>query len=186
MLIRAATPQDAGACLAIYAPHVSAGATSFEEVPPTVDEFALRIRRILRTHAFLVAEADGELTAFAYAGPYRERPAYRWSAEVSVYVAARHHRKGVAKGLYRTLFALLEQQGYRQLLAAVALPNPASIRLHHSLGFADVGVFCNVGWKAGAWRDVAWLQRPLGRPPTETSAPPSPGAPVRLSGPVEI
>ena len=165
---------------------MSAGATSFEEVPPTVDEFARRITRILRTHAFLVAEADDELAAFAYAGPHRERPAYRWSAEVSVYVAAQHHRAGLATHLYRTLFALLEQQGYRQLLAGVALPNQASINLHHSLGFADVGVFCNVGWKAGAWRDVAWLQRPLGRLPTETSAPPSPGAPVRLSGPVEI
>ena len=186
MLIRAARPQDAGACLAIYAPHVSAGATSFEEVPPTVDEFARRITRILRTHAFLVAEDHGQIAGFAYAGPHRERPAYRWSAEVSVYVAGQQHRRRVATHLYRTLFELLEQQGYRQLLAAVALPNPASIRLHHSLGFADVGVFCNVGWKAGAWRDVAWLQRPLGRPPIETSAPPSPGAPVRLSGPVEI
>ncbi len=186
MQIRDAEPADAPGCLAVYAPHVSAGATSFEETPPGVDEFALRIARILRTHAFLVAEADGAIAGFAYGGPHRERPAYRWSAEVSVYIDPLHHRQGLGARLYGSLFALLAEQGYRTLLAGVALPNPASLNLHHRLGFIEAGVFRNVGWKAGGWRDVAWLQRSIGAPPSETAAPHPPGAPVRLGGPVVI
>jgi phosphinothricin acetyltransferase len=105
---------------------------------------------------------------------------------VSVYIDAQHHRQGLGTRLYGSLFALLAEQGYRTLLAGVALPNPASLNLHHRLSFIEVGVFRNVGWKAGAWRDVAWLQRSIGAPPSETAAPHPPGAPVRLGGPVVI
>jgi L-amino acid N-acyltransferase YncA len=187
MLIRHADPKtDAAGCLAIYGPFAANTATSFEDAPPTLAEYEHRIERIGRTHAFLVAEDAGEIAGFAYAGVHRERPAYRWSTEVSVYLSERHRGRGLGRGLYEPLFALLEEQGYRTMLAGISIPNPASVALHRSLGFEDVGVYRRIGWKAGGWRDVMWLARQLGPDTHEAEAPPSPGAPVRLARPIEF
>lgn len=187
MLIRHADPaRDAAACLAIYGPFADDTPISFEERAPTPDEFGRRIDRIARTHAYLVAEDQGEVAGFAYAGPHRERPAYRWAAEVSVYLGERHRGQGLARKLYEVLFGLLERQGYRVLLAGVTTTNPTSIRLHEALGFEEVGVYRRIGWKAGSWLDVMWLSLQLGPDTHETEQPPSPGAPVRLSQPIEI
>ncbi len=176
--IRDADPErDAAACARIYAPHVQASPTSFEEVPPSVEEVATRIRRTTATHPWLVAEADGEVVGYAYACRHRERPAYRWSADVSVYVADGRQREGVGRRLYEALLERLRHQGYRTACAGITLPNEASVALHEQLGFEPVGVFREIGWKAGAWRDVGWWQlelAPGGEPPTE---PPAPGAP---------
>ena len=138
-----------------------------------------------RTHAFLVAENGGEIAGFAYAGAHRERPAYRWTAEASVYLSERYRGRGLGRALYEPLFALLEEQGYRTVLAGIAIPNPASVALHASLGFEEVGVYRRVGWKAGDWRDVMWMARQFGPDTHEAQAPPSPGAPVRLAQPIE-
>lgn len=177
--IRAVDPgRDAAACAAIYAPHVEASATSFEEHSPSAEEVAARIGRVTMTHPWLVAERDGEVLGYAYACLHRERPAYRWAADVSVYVAATHHRKGVGKSLYGALFGRLRSQRYRVACAGITLPNEASVALHEQLGFIPVGVYRRIGWKAGAWRDVGWWQLDLAPeaedPPTEPLAPGTP------------
>lgn len=186
MLIRHATPEDAPGCLDVYGPFADHTAVSFEEGAPSVTEFAHRIERIGRTHAFLVAEHQATVAGFAYAGVHRERPAYRWAAEVSVYLGEQHRGKGLGRALYETLFALLEEQGYRILLAGVTTPNDASVALHRSLGFEDVGIYRRIGWKAAGWRDVLWLSRQLGAIRDEGEPPPSPGPPARLAAPIEL
>lgn len=149
--------------------------TSFEEAPPSVAEFAERARALSATHPWLVAEREGEIVGYAYACPHRSRPAYRWSVDVSVYVAAADQRQGFARRLYRELFARLRRQGFRVACAGITLPNPASVGLHESLGFEPVGVYRGIGWKAGAWRNVGWWQLDLApagdEPPAEPSAP---------------
>ena len=177
--IRAAdSERDAGACAAIYAPHVEAGATSFEERPPSAEEVAGRIKRVTMTHPWLVAERGGEVLAYAYACPHRERPAYRWAADVSVYVVDAQQRKGIGRSLYESLFERLRRQRYRIACAGITLPNEASVVLHERLGFVPVGVYRRIGWKAGAWRDVGWWQLDLapeaGEDPSEPLAPGTP------------
>ncbi|WP_435177238.1 GNAT family N-acetyltransferase [Halorussus sp. AFM4] len=119
--------------------------------------------------------AEPEIAGYAYAGRHRKRDGYRWSVDVSVYVAERHRRKGVARGLYQSLFEVLRLQGFHNAYAGIALPNEASVGLHESLGFEPVGVYESVGYKRGAWRDVGWWQlalrdrseRPASHPPDE-------------------
>ncbi len=168
--IRLADPaQDATACAAIYAPFVSGSAVSFEEAAPSEEEIRERMQA---ARCWLVAERDGAVAGFAYATPYRARPAYRWAVETSVYVSATAHGRGIGRTLYEALLAELESRGYRSACAAIALPNPASVALHEAVGFAPVGVFRAIGYKAGAWRDVGWWQRPLG-PPGSRAGPPA-------------
>jgi phosphinothricin acetyltransferase len=186
MLIRHANPTDAAGCLAVYGPFADHTAVSFEHEAPSLEEYAQRITRLSRTHSFLIAEHSGTIAGFAYAGVHRERQAYRWTCEVSVYLAPDFHGRGLGRALYEVLFPLLEQQGYRLLLAGVSVPNPASVALHKALGFDEVGVYRRIGWKAGDWRDVMWLARQLGDDTHETSLPPAPGPPVRLTEPVEL
>lgn len=169
MNIRPAEPhRDAAACAAIYAPFVEGGAASFEETAPDAGEFAGRIDRLLGTHAYLVAEDEHGVAGFAYGAPHRERAAYRWACEVSVYLDERARGRGVGRALYGELFARLADRGFRVILAGITLPNPASVALHESCGLRPVGIYRGVGWKAGAWRDVGWWQLRLGEgPPTE-------------------
>jgi L-amino acid N-acyltransferase YncA len=160
--IRSADPHsDAAACLAIYAPCVESGATSFEEEPPEGARFAERIAGIAATYPWLVAERDGEVVGFSYACPHRARPAYRWAVEVSVYVAADEQRRGHGRALYLELFERLRRQRFHVACAGITLPNGASVALHESLGFASVGVYRRIGWKDGSWRDVGWWQLEL-------------------------
>lgn len=187
MQIRHADPEtDAEGCVAVYAPFVDGSPVSFEDRPPTVAEYSRRIARLSRTHAFLVADDDGRVAGFAYAGPHRDREAYRWSCEATVYLDPAVHRRGLGRMLYSALFTLLEQQGYRTVVAGITVPNDASIGLHEACGFTQVGVFPRIGWKAGAWRDVAWLVRDLGPGPEAEPEPPPIGPPVRLPAPVEL
>jgi phosphinothricin acetyltransferase len=186
MLIRHASPDDAAGCLEIYSPFADETAISFEDHAPSLADFRHRIERVGRTHAFLVAEDSDRIAGFAYAGVHRERPAYRWACEVSVYLGDRYRGRGLGRALYEPLFALLEAQGYRTLLAGISMPNPASVALHTSLGFEEVGLYRRIGWKAGAWRDVIWLALQLGPETHETQPPRSPGTPVRLTEPIEL
>lgn len=178
--VRHADPRrDAAACAAIYAPHVDPGFASFEAVPPDAAEMGRRIAAAARTHAWLVLEReDGEIAGFAYAGPHRTRGAYRWSAEVAVYVNGAHVAQGVGRALYGALLALLAGQNLRWALAGIALPNASSIGLHEALGFERVGVYRSIGYKAGAWRDVGWWQCDLAR--GDEGPPPDPLGPRRL------
>lgn len=145
---------------------------------------ARRIERISATHPWLVLERGGSVAGYAYAAQHRERAAYRWVADVSVYVDLAHRRAGIARALYGALFDLLREQGFRMAVAGVTLPNPASVALHESFGFEPVGVYRDIGWKAGAWRDVGWWQLRLS--PRETGPPaeprPTPRTPPRSPG----
>jgi L-amino acid N-acyltransferase YncA len=170
--IRNAEPaRDAAACAAIYAPHVAGSAVSFEEQAPAAGEMAARIERHGQSHAWLVAEREGTVVGYAYATAFNERPAYRWSASVSVYVAAEARGSGVGRALYEALFERLRERGFRTACAGITLPNEASAGLHESLGFEQIGVNREIGWKEGAWRDVGWFQlelAPAGEgPPSE-------------------
>lgn len=159
--VRLAQPRDAAGVQAIYAPIVGSTAISFEVEAPTVAEMARRIARSMPGHPWLVAEDQGHLAGYAYAGPFRSRPAYRWSVEVTAYVHPDWWRRGVGRSLYTALLAVLALQGYRQACGGITLPNPASVGLHQALGFVPVGVHRSVGWKLGAWHDVGWWQRSL-------------------------
>jgi phosphinothricin acetyltransferase len=160
-LIRSATEGDAAALLAIYAAFVEHTAVSFETTVPSLEEFAMRVRKYSAQWAWLLAERDGRCLGYAYASPHRERAAYRWSAETSAYVDASAQRQGVGTALYLALFDVLAARGYCNAFAGMTLPNDASAALHRSVGFEPIGVFRRVGWKFGAWHDVAWSQRPL-------------------------
>jgi L-amino acid N-acyltransferase YncA len=171
--IRDADPaRDAAACAAIYAPHVEGSAVSFEERAPDAAEMAARIERYGTSHAWLIAEREGEVVGYAYATAFNERPAYRWSAGVSVYVAESAHGQGVGRALYSALFDRLRERGFRMACAGITLPNPASEALHERLGFELVGVNQEIGWKDGAWRDVGWYQMELA--PAGEGPPPEP------------
>jgi phosphinothricin acetyltransferase len=169
--------RDASACAEIYAPFVIDTPISFEERPPDEHEMRRRIEETTARYPWLVAEADGRVIGYAYASPHRERAAYRWAVDVAIYVDPSHQGRGVGRALYEELFKLLSAQGYRIAVAGIALPNPASIALHEKLGFEAVGVYRQIGWKSGAWHDVAWYQKALA---TEAdSVPPEPGPPAR-------
>src|SRR3954469_1353700 len=171
--IRDADPaSDAAACAAIYAPHVEERPVSFEERAPDAAELAARIERYGASHAWLVAEREGRVVGYAYATAFNERPAYRWSTSVSVYIADGARGEGVGRALYEALFDRLRERGFRMACAGITLPNEASVGLHERLGFELVGVNREIGWKQGAWRDVGWYQLELTPPPT--GPPPEP------------
>ena len=170
--LRRATPADAVACQAVYAPYVRDTVVSLELDPPSVPEVEDRIGRCLETHDWWVLEDDGAVRGFAYAGPYRSRAAYRWACEVSVYVETGRRRTGAGRMLYEALFPCLVGRGFLIALAGMTLPNPGSEGLHRSLGFEPVGTWSRIGWKFGAWHDVLWMQRRLAEgslPPVELS-----------------
>ncbi len=179
MDLRMATTEDAAAVQAIYAPYVESTPVSFELVPPTIDEMVRRIRKRQRTHPWLVAEADGSVVGYAYGGRFAARPAYDWSVETTVYVAHEAHRRGAGRALCTALLDLLAAQGYRQAMAGVTLPNPASVALHERLGFVQVATFAGAGWKFGTDHDVGWWQRPL--TPAGVRRDGSPAAPVAVT-----
>jgi phosphinothricin acetyltransferase len=162
--VRDANPDDATACAAIYAPYVEHSAISFETDAPTAEEMRSRITAALATHAWVMVEERGRVAGYAYAGSWRDRPAYAWNAEVSVYLETGRGRRGDGRALYEALFERLTARGYRMALAGMTMPNPASQALHRALGFEPVGTFRRVGWKLGAWHDVHWMQRPLLQP----------------------
>jgi phosphinothricin acetyltransferase len=156
--IRLATPDDAEAIQRIYAPIVLETAISFELVPPTVDEMRRRILKTLEHLPWLVYEHDGAVIGYAYASRHRERAAYQWCADLSAYVHEQWRGRGVGRALYRSLFDLLRAQGYYNVYAGIALPNPGSVALHEALGMRSVGVYEHVGYKFGRWHDVGWWQ----------------------------
>src|SRR4051794_18857885 len=156
-MLRAAEPErDGAACAAVYAPYVEGSIVSFEEVAPDGAEMTRRIAATTREFPWLVAERDGEVAGYAYGSRHRDRAAYRWAADVAVYLDARHHGRGIGRALLTELVSQLRDQGLRWACAGIALPNDASVGLHESLGFELVGIYREIGFKAGAWHDVGW------------------------------
>jgi len=146
----------------IYAPLVTGSPISFEEEPPSVEEFARRVASVTRTHPWFVAEDAGEIAGYAYGSKHRERAAYRWAADSSVYVAASHRRRGIGRALYETLFVALRELGFLRVYAGVVVPNAASEALHEAVGFREIGTYRAVGFKFGRWHDVRWYGLSLG------------------------
>jgi len=162
--IRAAAPTDVGAIARIYEHAVRFGTASFELEPPDEPEMARRLRAILDNgYPYLIAEADSAVLGYAYAGPYRARPAYRWSVENSVYVAPEAQRRGVGRALLDALILETERRGFRQMIAIIGDSAQApSLALHRAAGFRLVGTLEAVGFKHGRWLDTVLMQRPLG------------------------
>ena len=171
LAIRLATESDAEAIQRIYAPFVLHTAVSFETEPPGVDEMRSRILKILARLPWLVCESKGRVIGYAYASLHRERAAYGWSVDVTVYIHEDYRRHGVGKALYTSLFAVLRLQGFYNTYAGVTLPNPGSVGLHEAMGFEPVGIYRNVGYKLGRWHDVGWWQLALRDHSTAPAAP---------------
>ncbi len=169
--VRLATPADAPALLAVYAPYVHQSAVTFELEPPPVDEFAERIREVQASGVWLVAEVEGTLAGYAYGGRFRARAAYGRTAETTVYLAMGREGQGIGRRLYEALKRILALQGFRTLVGGIVLPNPPSVRLHEAVGFRPIGVFHNVGNKFDQWRDVGWWELDLGPLPPDAPLP---------------
>lgn len=169
--IRVARESDAESVAAIYGPIVRDTAISFEVEPPAPQEMARRILATLATHPWLVAERDGQVIGYAYAGRHRDRAAYRWSVDVSAYVDARARRTGVGRDLYERLIAILRRQGFHSAYAGIALPNEPSVGLHEAAGFRPLGIYKEVGFKHGQWRDVGWWRLGLSDASDEPAEP---------------
>lgn len=159
--IRSATSNDAVAIHAIYGPYVEKTVVSFEEIAPTAQEMAARIEATLKSYPYLVAERDGEVVGYAYAGGLHTRASYRRSVEVALYVAESAQRTGVGRALYTVLLPALAEKGFHAAFAGVTLPNPGSVGLLEAVGFEPLGVYREVGHKFGQWLDVGYWQRLL-------------------------
>jgi L-amino acid N-acyltransferase YncA len=159
--MRIATFDDAAQVLEIYAPFCLATPVSFETEAPTVEEIRRRIESTLEFFSWLVALEEERVLGYAYASRHRDRAAYRWSADVSVYVREEARGKGLGRALYTSLFAILRLQGIYNILAGITLPNPASVALHEAMGMRPLGVYSGIGFKCGEWHDVGWWQLAL-------------------------
>lgn len=174
MDIRLATPDDAPAVAAIYAPFVRHTAVSFELEPPDGAEMARRMARDGGRYPWFVLTDGDEVGGYAYAGPHRARPAYRWSIETSVYLAASAQGRGHGSALAWEVLAEAARRDFAVAYAGVTLPNDASVAMHRRVGYTDIGTFRAAGFKHGAWHDVAWFQCPVGGVwPTEPPADPA-------------
>jgi L-amino acid N-acyltransferase YncA len=156
--IRLAVEHDAEAIAAIYAPFCDANVVSFEYIAPAAEEIAGRIRTVTAQWPWLVLDDAGIVAGYAYAGRHRERAAYGWAVDTAVYIADGCRGRGAGRALYTALFGVLKLQGYFKACAGITLPNSASVGLHEAFGFKRVGVYQGIGYKKGAWHDVAWYE----------------------------
>ena len=156
--LRFAEDLDAAAIQGIYAPYCEFSTVSFETKAPSVEDMGRRIRKISEQFPWIVGELDHHILGYAYGCQHRERAAYQWSVDSTVYVSPPAQRTGLGRGLYTSLFRILALQGYCKAYAGITLPNPASVGLHEALGFKPVGIYRGVGYKLGSWHDVGWWQ----------------------------
>lgn len=161
-IIRLTEQKDTASILAIYEPFIKETPVSFEETVPTVEEFWLRIKNVLKYYPWLVCDIDGRIAGYAYATEHRKRAAYRWTKEVSVYVHPDIQRKGIANGLYTALIELLKLQGVTNVLAGITLPNEKSVKFHEHFGFTKIGIYTGTGYKMSQWHDVGWWEMKIG------------------------
>ncbi len=169
--IRLARPDDAAGILAIYAPYITQTSFTFETEVPSVAAFAERINTYLASWPWLVCEIDGNIAGYAYASRYRERTAYQWSVESSVYIHDDFQRHHIARALYHALFGMLKIQGFRNVYAVINLPNDKSVAFHESMGFRYFATYEQVGYKLGQWKNVGWWRKILNEFNAEPAAP---------------
>ena len=156
--IRLVKEADYAGMLEVYKPNVLNTAITFEYEVPSIEEYAKRINNIVTHYPCLVCEQNGVIAGFAYAGLFRVKDAYQWSTESTIYVSENFQKKGIARALYDALLSVLELQGFVNVYGAVTIPNPASERLHSSVGFAEIGLFEKIGFKHGKWHDLKWYE----------------------------
>lgn len=159
--IRLITEADTQAVLDIYKYYVEHTIISFEYEAPTFEEYLQRIKTNTEKYPWLVCLYNNKIIGYAYGSTHRYRTAYQWSPESTIYIAHDFHTKGIGRILYETLFALLKLQGYYNVFAGVALPNEKSVGFHRALGFEEIGIFKNVGYKHGNWHHTHWFQLTL-------------------------
>ena len=164
--VRVAAPEDAEQLLEIYTPFVisedsSLSNVSFELAAPDVEEFRQRIQDISKQFPYLVGEVNGQILGYVYCHPYRERLAYQWAVEVTIYLAPAGQGKGLGRLLYETMEKLLCLQGVTMAYSCITVGNDHSIKMHEALGYRLIGTFTNSGYKNGQWLDTVWLEKQL-------------------------
>jgi phosphinothricin acetyltransferase len=170
-VLRLATPAHAKGILNIYAPYIQNTSFTFETEVPSIEQFEERIRTYLLNWPWLVCEIDGVIAGYAYATRHRERTAYQWCVETSVYVHDGYQKKGIAKTLYTSLFEILKKQGFRNVYAVINLPNDKSVGFHESFGFEYFATYEKVGYKLGKWKNVGWWKLSINEYGDEPAAP---------------
>lgn len=168
--IRTARPEDAIELLEIYAPYVRETAVTYEYTVPSKEEFASRIRHTMEKYPYLVAEKDGEILGYAYAGAFHPRAAYAWDVEMSIYIKKDRKRSGIGKVLYETLEKILAEQNILNVYACIACPEKEdeyltkdSIRFHERMGYRIVGEFRECAYKFGRWYGMVWMEKRIGK-----------------------
>lgn len=161
MFIRPANTIDASAICGIYNPYIRETVITFEEQEVSLAEIRARMAQVTKALPWLVAEVDDRPVGYAYAAPWKSRPAYRYSVETTIYLDPRHHRRGLGRKLYGELITRLRERGIRRAIGGIALPNAASVGLHEALGFRQVAQFEQVGYKFDRWIDVGYWQLDL-------------------------
>ena len=170
-VLRLATPADAKGILEIYAPYITKTSFTFEIEVPSIEEFAERIKTYLINWPWLVCEVDGKIAGYAYGARYRERVAYQWCTESSIYIHDDFQKTGIGKLLYKTLFDILKRQGFRNVYAVINLPNEKSVAFHEKLGFTYFATYEQVGYKLGKWKNVGWWRLIVNEFEDEPAAP---------------
>lgn len=158
-ILRMATPEDAGEIRAVYAPYVQDSVITFEYEVPSLAEFRGRIEATLQKYPYLVALVKDRIVGYAYAGAFRTRAAYSWSAESTVYLAPAWQGKGIGRQLYHALETLLARQHITNINACITYPNPASIAFHERMGYRQIAHFSKCGYKKEAWWDMIWMEK---------------------------
>jgi len=160
-IIRLVKTSDSEEILKIYAPFINNTTISFETKVPTIGEFSSRIEATCKLYPYLVYQVDDKIIGYAYATKHRERDAYRYDVDVSIYVLPEYHGSGVAKKLYDCLFKILKMLGYVNVYAACTVPNNKSLKFHAKFGFLLIGTHHKTGYKFGQWHDVTWLEKSI-------------------------
>lgn len=170
-IIRAAKPSDAASILEIYSPYILDTAITFETEIPSLENIEHRIITYQESWPWLVYESGGVIAGYAYVTKHRERTAYQWCVESSVYVRDRFQQKGIAKDLYAALFAIVKYQGCRNVYAGITLPNEKSVSFHKKFGFSKIAEYKNIGYKLGKWNTVSWWELQVNDYSDEPKAP---------------
>ena len=159
--VRVASKKDAPAMLEIYKPFILSTAFTFETEVPSLDQFQSRIEKYLEKYPWLVCEVEGKIAGYVYASLHRDREAYQWTCESSVYLHLEFKSKGIGAELYAVLFEILKYQGFRNVYAGITMPNEPSEKMHAKCGCERFAVYENIGYKLGTWHKVGWWKLQL-------------------------
>jgi len=171
MKIRLATNSDAASILAIYKPYIENTSFTFETGVPSIAEFQGRIDEYLKNWPWIVCDYEDTVIGYAYGSKYRERVAYQWCVEVSIYIHDNFQKLGIGKALYETLLEILSKQGFRNVYAVINLPNEKSVKFHENCGFEFFAEYPKVGYKLGKWKNVGWWQKNINEFTSEPEPP---------------